>query len=234
MKIAIMQPYFFPYLGYFQLINAVEKFVIYDNIKYTKKGWINRNRLLFGEKVEYFTINLKKNSDFAMIKERQISEDYFFKDMPKILRKIEQFYFKADNFSEVYPLITEIFNHKEPNLFRYIYNSLLKILNYLEIKTEILISSTISIDHSLKAADKVIALCKALKARTYINPIGGLELYSKEIFAKENIQLFFLRPRLEEYKQFSKAFEPGLSIIDVMMFNSKDKIKEMLDDYELI
>ncbi len=122
----------------------------------------------------------------------------------------------------------------EDNLFTFILNSLNKINDYLDIKTPIIISSSINIDHSLKSQDKVIAICKAREATTYVNAIGGVDLYSKETFKLNNIDLKFIKSQPITYSQFGNTFIPWLSIIDVMMFNSKDTIKEYLNSYILI
>ncbi len=234
MKLGIMQPYFFPYIGYYQLINVVDKFIIYDNVKYTKKGWFNRNRLIFGDKVEYFSISLKKDSDFLTVSEREISDVFFSKDMPKILRKIKHYYHKAPFFDFVFPLLEEVFHFKERNLFRYIFNSIIKVTEYLEIQTEIIISSKIPIDHMYKNKYKIFEFCKYFNCDNYINPIGGINLYDKEEFRKNGIKLNFLKTSNIYYKRFNDIFEPNLSIIDVMMFNSKNEIKELLNCFELL
>lgn len=229
-----MQPYIFPYIGYFQLINAVDKFVIYDNIQFTKKGWINRNRLLLNGKDEYFTLPLKSDSDFLNVKERELSKDWL-KEKNKTLNKIKENYKKAPYFKEVYNLVESNFNFESLNLFDFILNALKNTLNYLFIKTEIVISSTLAINHNLKAEEKVIAICKALNAETYLNPIGGIELYNKEHFLNEGIKLNFIKANNCIYKQLNNEFIPFLSIIDVMMFNSKEEIKRMIEkEYILI
>ncbi len=234
MKIAIMQPYIFPYIGYFQLINAVDKFVIYDNIQFTKKGWINRNRLLLNGKDEYFTLPLKNDSDFLNVNERELSTDWL-KEKTKILNKIKENYKKAPYFNEVYNLVESNFNFENLNLFDFILNALKNTLNYLTIKTEIVVSSTLAINHSLKAEEKVIAICKELNAETYLNPIGGIELYNKEHFLNEGIKLNFIKANNCVYNQLNNEFIPFLSIIDVMMFNSKEEIKRMIEkEYVLI
>lgn len=232
MKVAIMQPYVFPYIGYFQLINAVDKFVLYDNIEYSKKGWINRNRILINGRDEFFTIPLKRDSDYLDIDQRKLAETYS-KDSKKIINKIESLYRKAPFFEYVFPLIESVLSNKEENLFQFLNYSLIRLLEYLDIKTEIIISSSINIDKSLKSQDRVIAICKALNATHYINPIGGTLLYSHEFFAVENIKLSFLQSNDITYKQFNNEFVPWLSIIDVMMFNSKDVIQDYLKSYSL-
>lgn len=233
MTLAIMQPYLFPYIGYWQLINAVDTFVIYDNIQFSKKGWFHRNNILLNGKKTLFSIPLKKDSDSLDVIERFIS-DGADKEINKIIRQIENGYKKAPYFEDVFPMIKEIFQNNERNLFKYIYNSVLQVCDYLEINTKIIISSTIDINHGLKSQDKVIALNKVLNATRYINPIGGTELYEYEKFQNENIELAFLNSNVPEYNQFEKEFIPYLSIIDIMMFNSKDEIREMLKRYELV
>jgi hypothetical protein len=231
MKLAIMQPYFFPYIGYWQLINCADKFILYDNIKYTKKGWINRNRLLQNGVAVDFTLPLKKDSDFLHIKERNIASDF---NHLKLLNKINVLYKKSPYFEEVFSLCGQLIGYKESNLFNYLYNSISKICSFLGISTEIIISSDIHIDHTLKSQDKVIAICKKNNADKYINAIGGQILYSKEIFLNENIALKFIKSKYIDYKQFNHDFVPWLSILDVMMFNSKEEISKMLEQYELV
>ena len=227
MKLAIMQPYIFPYIGYFQLINAVDKFVVYDNIQFTKKGWINRNRILVNGKDEYFTIPLKKDSDFLNVDQRKLSGT-FKTERIKLLRRLTESYRKAPEFNSVYTLLESVINNDEENLFGFIYQSLQAVCKYLDIKTEFIISSVIPIDHQLKSQDKVIAICKAMNATQYINLVGGVELYAKEIFNQNNIEINFIKSDPIEYRQFNSIFIPWLSMIDVMMFNSKEKIHEYL------
>jgi len=231
MKLGIMQPYFLPYIGYFQLIKAVDKFIVYDNIQYIKNGWINRNRFLQNGKDNYFTLPLKKDSNFLDVNDRFIAIDF---DKKKLCNQIKASYVKAPFFQSVFPLFEEILFCSHENLFEYVYASLLRICAYLEIKTEILISSSISIDHTLKSENKVLAICQALSATEYINAIGGMELYSKERFAENNIKLSFLKTQPIEYKQFNNIFVPYLSILDVLMFNSVEQTNELLMHYELI
>ena len=233
MKVAIMQPYFFPYIGYFQLINSVDKFIIYDNIQYTKKGWINRNRILVNKKDQLITLPIRKDSDYLNIIERELSESWEI-DKNKMLNVIKSSYNKAPYFQDTFELISKCLNNPETNLFKFIYDSIISINNYLEIKTPIIISSTVDIDHTLKSQDKVLSLCKKQNTDTYINSIGGVELYDKETFKKNNIELNFIKSNPIQYKQFNNEFISWLSIIDVMMFNSKQQIKEYLNNYTLI
>lgn len=223
MKVVIMQPYFFPYIGYFQLMQAADMFVVYDNIQFSKKGWINRNRILVNSADAYITLPLKKDSDFLDVKERCLSDEWPA-ERKKMLNRITESYRKAPQFAEVFPVIEAAVMHGDKNLFSFILNSLKLVAGYLDIKTPLVVSSTLPIDHQLKAEKKVIALCKALNADVYINPIGGVELYSKEDFKQEGIGLKFLKADNIVYPQFRNEFIPFLSIIDVMMFNPKAEV----------
>lgn len=226
-----MQPYFLPYIGYWQLINAVDTFVVYDNIQYTKKGWFNRNRYLQNNKDVFFTIPLKKDSDYLNVNERLISKEF---NKTKFLAKFKNAYSKAPYLKESLPVLEEIIMFNDENLFNYNLNSIYKICNFLEINTKIVVSSSVGIDHSLRAQDKVIAICKVLKANVYINPEGGMELYSKDEFKAEQLDLKFIKSNNIEYKQFDNDFVPWLSIVDLMMFNSREEIQKMLNNYQLI
>jgi len=231
MKLGIMQPYFLPYIGYFQLINAVDKYMIYDNIQYTKKGWINRNRVLVSGKEAYITVSLEKDSDYLDICDRKISSSF---DKEKLLNQIAGNYKKSPHFDCAFEIFEDIVNFNNNNLFQFNYNSVKKICEYLRIQTEFVVSSTVNIDHSLKGQDKILAFCGNLGAAEYINAIGGQELYDKTEFEKHNIKLNFLKTQNIEYNQFKGGFVPNLSILDVMMFCSMEEISEMLDKYELI
>ena len=231
MKVAIMQPYFFPYIGYYQLIAAVDLFIVYDNIEYTKKGWINRNRFLQNGKDYIFSVPLKKDSDQLDIRKRVVAKEF---NREKLLRQITGAYQRAPYFEQTYQLIEQIVRYEDRNLFNFIHNSILKTCERLGVSTKIKVSSEIAIDHTLKSQEKVVALCEAVGASVYINAIGGMELYSKEAFLDKGVELSFIHSKPFEYEQFGGEFLPWLSIIDVMMFNSKEVIDGyIVDGYEL-
>lgn len=232
MKIGIMQPYFFPYIAYWQLINAVDKYVIYDDVNYIKNGWINRNYILLNGQKHLVTLPLEGASSFELIKNTKITSNNKVKE--KLLRTIKNSYLKAPYINDVFPIIEKTVLEQSCNISKALEFSIREVANYLNIHTEIILSSTLSKNENLNGQDKVINIVKMLNGTSYINAIGGLELYSKETFAKENINLNFLRTREIQYKQFNNDFVPNLSIIDVMMFNSPETIREMLDDYELL
>jgi hypothetical protein len=231
-RVAIMQPYFLPYIGYFQLIKSVDEFILYDNIQYTKKGWINRNRILVNGSDRLITLPVKKDSDYLNIVDREVS-DTWNTDKKSLLTLIKSSYSKAPYFRETYELLEECLAVEHINLFEYIHQTLLKINRYVEIETPITISSSISIDHSLKSEEKVLSLCKAVGATMYINAIGGQHLYSKDRFAAHKIQLHFIKSDTIQYSQFNDNFVPWLSIVDVLMFNSKQDIIRYLNSYTL-
>ncbi len=232
-SLAIMQPYFFPYIGYFQLMNAVDEFVIYDNIEYTKKGWINRNRILVNGKDEYITLPLRKDSDYLQVKDRFLA-DSWKQDRQKLLNKVRESYRKAPYFQDVYMLVENCLMYDNHNLFDFLFHSINIIKDYLSISAKLTVSSSVNIDHSMKSESKVLALCKALNAGNYINPIGGLDLYSKKTFWENSVHLNFIKSDLIEYSQLGNGFIPWLSILDVLMFNEEKKIRKFLNHFQII
>jgi WbqC-like protein family len=231
-SLAIMQPYFLPYIGYFQLIEAADLFIVYDNIKYTKKGWINRNRFLLNGKDAVFSIPLRKDSDSLDIRDREISAGF---RKSKLLNQIREAYRRAPHFERTFALVERIVLEEETNLFRFVLNSIRQTCQSLGIGTEIVVSSSLRIDHSLPGKEKVLALCRHVGADLYINAIGGRELYSKEDFGAHGIDLKFLQTKPFEYAQLGGKFVPWLSVIDVMMFNPPDAVRHCLaSNYELV
>jgi len=229
MTLAIMQPYFFPYIGYWQLIRAVDMFVIYDDVNYIKKGYINRNSILIHGKEQLFTLELLGASQNKYINEIKVGSNH-----QKLLKTIAVNYKKAPYFKITFPIIQDILLQDEKNLAKFIGYSLKMISNYLSIKTKFIYSSKIEKDNSLKGQDKILEICKKLHTDNYINAIGGKELYDKEVFKKEGIELNFIESDIIEYKQFDHPFVPYLSIIDIMMFNSKEEIQKMLERYQFV
>ena len=232
-KVAIMQPYFLPYIGYFHLINSVDEFVIYDNIQYTKKGWINRNRILVNGGDKIITLPIKKDSDYLDVSDRYLA-DSWEQDRKKLLNIIKQNYQKAPHFSDIYSIIQDCIMVPEINLFKFILNSLNKLNLYLDINTKITASSTLNIDHTLKSQSKVIAICKNLNASTYINAIGGQDLYNVQDFKNEGLDLKFVKSPPLNYKQYKNEFVPWLSVLDVVMFNKRQDIIDYTNKYTLI
>lgn len=228
-----MQPYIFPYIGYFQLIKAVDYFVFYDDVNFIKNGWINRNRIIINKNINYLTIPLVGASSNKNINDISILN--FSKTKEKILKTIEQNYKKAPFFSDSFRLIQDIFSRDHSDISSLAAESVIQISKYLNLKTEFYLSSKHFGDtKNLDRADRLIEITKRLNSNTYINPIGGAELYNKDMFKENGINLLFIQPKEVKYKQFNDEFTPWLSIIDVLMFNDTSKVKSFLNDFELI
>ena len=232
MKIGIMQPYFFPYIGYFQLLNMVDKYLVYDDGLYAKNKWAYRNRILINGAPGYFRVKLLKVSHDQRFNEIRISNE--FAEKKKQIRTLECSYAKAPHFSEVMPLLEQFLLADYDNLSEYNVASNRLVCNYLSIKTEILLSSELNTDKTLKKQYSIFEECRVLGGNEYINAIGGMELYDFEEFRENGIELAFLKSDDIIYRQFGKEFVPNLSIIDVMMFNTVPEIQDMLNRYTLI
>ncbi|HEX8196421.1 MAG TPA: WbqC family protein [Pyrinomonadaceae bacterium] len=230
MKIAVMQPYLFPYIGYFQLLNAVDKFVVFDDVNFIKKGWINRNNILVNRQKYLFTVPLKDASQNKLIKEVQIADDGW---QEKFLKTVAQSYKKAEFFDEAFALIEKIVRSGESFLAKLILQSLRLLKDALKINAEIVSSSEIYNNRELKAQDRILDICKQEKATEYVNPAGGMELYDRRIFFENGVKLFFLKTDPFSYRQFGDEFVPHLSIIDVLMFNGAAGTQELLSRYVL-
>jgi hypothetical protein len=229
-----MQPYFFPYLGYFQLLASVDIVVLYDDVNFTKKGWIHRNRLNINQQAQYFGLQLNKASQNKAINEIDVIKDSKFID--KSLRMIEMNYSKAQYFNEVFPLIQGAYsNLGSLNLAKVNADSITTVLDYLELHKRICFSSDLNIPKgSYSRSERLMAITKSLGSNEYVNVKSGENLYSKQEFANNNIDLKFLEFVETEYDQGFKPFIPSLSILDVLMHNSKSNVKAMLMKFNLV
>lgn len=234
MTLAIMQPYIFPYIGYFQLIEVADKFVVYDDVTFIKQGWINRNYLLLNGKKFLFTVPLKDISSNKLIKDTQIDDLKYPSWARKFLLTIEQAYKKAPFFSIVYDLLEATFKRDHNSISSLAAQSLINTSDYLGLKTAFINSSAIYRNEHLKGQERVLDICKAEGVDRYINVPGGQNLYSKEEFERNKMKLEFISSKEITYPQFNNSFIPWLSIIDVMMFNDVNKIHEFTKNYDLI
>ena len=215
MTLGIMQPYFMPYIGYFQLMKAVDRYVVYDDVNYIKRGWVNRNNILVNGEKRMFTITLKKASQNKLFNEIVIGDDF-----EKLMKMLRMNYSKAINFDETMTV--------------FVANSFQEILKYLSIDTELLMSSSIIKDNSLRGKDKIMHICKILGTDVYYNAIGGRNLYDKEEFKKQGIILNFVYPVVQPYPQLHvNDFVSNLSMIDILMNNTKDDVNRLLDVYRV-
>jgi hypothetical protein len=231
MKLAIMQPYLFPYIGYFQLLNAVDKFIVYDDVNFIKRGWINRNRLLVDGQEYLFTVPLQKVSQNRLIKDTKHNIDEKWKN--KFYSLLNHSYKKAPYFLEVIDIVQNSFNQKSPFLIDIQMKTLQLIQDFLKIETVITLNSAFHGLGNLSGQERIIDICLRESASSYINPIGGRNLYQHNLFQKNGVNLQFIASREVKYTQFDNPFLPSLSIIDVMMFNSIDAIQSFLNQCEI-
>ncbi len=231
MVVAIMQPYFFPYIGYFQLMAAADAFVFYDDAQYMKGGWINRNRILRDNAAAWWTFPIVHDDYRLPIRQRSYVRGP--DPLRSLLGKIEGAYSHAPYYRSIFPLITELLYSKNDNVADYNVGILKALSRQLGIKCSFLSSSDIGNNSGLQGQARVVDICRQLGAGKFINPIGGLELYEKAAFADAKTSLGFLQARTTDYPQFVTPHLPFLSIIDVMMFNSENRIADMLAEYDL-
>ncbi|MEP1446571.1 MAG: WbqC family protein [Paraglaciecola sp.] len=226
MILAVMQPYLFPYLGYYQLAYHSDKFIFYDDVNFIKGGYINRNNILTNGQKQLFTVPVEKASSFT-----KINELHFAANRKKVIKTIEQNYRKAPHFEAVMPVISQIFASKETQVAQLCSNSVLAVFNYLAIELDYSFSSELDYDKSASAAEKLYAMCSLNNADKYCNMKNGEVLYKKEQFKANNIELSFLEMGDVAYHQGKHEFVSHLSIIDVLMWNSIDEVKSLLQKY---
>lgn len=232
MKVAIMQPYFFPYIGYWQLIHAVDRFVIYDDVNYIKGGWVNRNRILINGKPTFITAPLHQASPFKRICDTVLQPSLVWRD--KLVKMVEMTYRKATYFVEVFPVVEELIRYKTDNLSDYLVHQLRTLSVCMGINTEFVVTSRSYENNELSGQERLLDVCKREGATTYINPQGGQTLYDSETFRKASIDLRFIVIRPLPYKQRAAGFVPCLSIIDSLMEIGPDGMKEHLGAFDLI
>ena len=230
-RIAIMQPYFFPYIGYWQLIHAVDLYVVADNVHYLKHHWINFNRIL-GEKDQphYFGIEISHANGTRHICEtkrvvRRKQAEY-------LCRVLKFYYSKAPYYNEAMEIIKPILMDEEPNLALYLFKQLKTVSEYLGIKTEIILLSDVTPRGDCTAPELIRRVCELLGHSTFTSSINGNIYYTKDAFREMGVNLDFLvRDEDIRYKQRCEEFVPDLSIIDAMMYCSREELHGMLNRY---
>lgn len=230
MKLGIMQPYIFPYIGYFQLINAVDRFVVYDDVAFIKQGWINRNQVLLNGQAHMFTVPISNASSFTTIGRTEINKKLYGAWKQKFFKTLTMAYAKAPCYDAANDLITSVFNNDCDTISELATKSIYATCLYLGIATEFVLSATQYMNSDLKAKDRVQDICAKEGADTYINASGGKALYDKSDFERCGLKLQFIAPHRVTYTQYRNEFVPWLSIIDVMMFNSPEVIKGFLNE----
>lgn len=231
-KLAIMQPYFLPYIGYFQLLAAVDKFVVLDDVNYINRGWINRNRLLLNGVAHTFTVPLRGASQNRLICEIELDDTQGWRG--KLLRTIRQAYGKAPYYAPVSALMENLINYPATRLDAFLLNSIREIVRYLSLGVEIVNTSRIYKNAHLKGQERILDICRQERADTYINPIGGMGLYDRTRFAERGLSLYFLRSRPISYSQGKGEHIPWLSIMDLLMFNEPAVTRRLLTEMDLV
>lgn len=235
-----MQPYFMPYIGYISLIKHTDVFMLFDPVQFIRHGWIERNRILKqNEGWLYIQVPLiKNNSRDTLIKDCLIDNTQNWKD--KILAQIQPYKKKAPYYFKIHQLLNQIFSQEYHDIVNLNKASLEAICDYLGFKKELPVFSELNlvIDSPNKPDEWALNICKTFKDKYnqihYINPIGGLDFFDRDKYAAHNIDISFQKMQLIPYNQYRPVFEPGLSILDVLMFNSVDEINDMLDQFTLI
>lgn len=234
MTLAIMQPYLFPYIGYFQLLASVDRFVIYDDVTFIKQGWINRNRMLINGEAAFFTVPLSHQSSGVAIRDTRISDSPQHRQWPeKLMKSFDNAYRRAPEFAPTRPLVEGVVARATSRIAELALDSIRAVAERLQIRTPIVDSSTRYGNGHLHGQDRVLAICRAESATRYVNLAGGRTLYSRDRFRAEGVELQFIEPKPIEYRQFGTAFVPSLSIVDVLMFNPVERVRELLGACEV-
>jgi hypothetical protein len=224
-----MQPYLFPYLGYFQLINAVDTFLLYSYVQHIKRGWINRNYILINGSAHLFTFSIDNPSVSRTIKQTYYAGS-LKEELIKFVRKLNLSYRRAPFYDETMRVINKISSYEEHNVSEYNCYSIQQLCTHLNIKSNVIEQPSVEDDTTDKFS-RILSICNAHNSNDYVNAIGGKEIYNKEQFERNGLSLRFLRSKIDEYKQFGDTFVPNLSIIDVLMFNGAVGTKRLLSDY---
>lgn len=233
MKLGIMQPYFFPYIGYYQLVNAVDEFIFLDDVNFINKGWINRNNILVSGKATLFTVPLSGASQNILISD--INHAMTDKWREGFLKTLTFNYKKSPRYTPVYDMIREVLYTGDEKIGEVAKKSVTSIFSYLGISKKFTHSSAVYSKNGLNGEERILDICKATGCTHYYNPIGGVELYSKAKFVQQGIELKFVKAGISLYQQPAvNEFVPGLSMIDVLFNNTAEKIKEMFNQYTLV
>ena len=230
MILASNQPYFLPYLPYWQLIHAADLFLIGDDFAYKMGSWIPRNRILVQGRPTFFRMEIDHKSCNRLISEMRLAP----LPVEDKLKTLEMAYHRAPCFTAGFELAQRIVCNPERNLALFLEYAIREVCGYLGITTQIGRTSDIQGNSLLKREARVYDLCHRTGADTYINAIGGTALYHPDAFAREGIRLKFLKARLSPYPQFDGPFHANLSVLDAIMFNPRERLHEMLDEYTLI
>lgn len=234
MKLGIMQPYFLPYLGYYSLIEATDQFILFDIVQYIRHGWIERNQVLNNKNESfYIKVPLEKHSRSTTIQNINIKNSQRWQDT--ILAQLSQYKKKSKYYTQVVDMLKHSFETTPSNITELNSTILKTTCEYLDMNAKIETFSDMNITlPDVNAPDEwALYISKHMKATEYINPEGGKTFFNVEKYQNENISIKFLKQELRPYKQFTDEFTPGMSIIDVLMFNSINDTKELINAYNV-
>jgi hypothetical protein len=231
-----MQPYFFPYIGYFQLIEYVDKWIVFDDVQYIRKGWVNRNRVLHPDIQkgwQYLTVPVRKHKKGTFISSIRINNDLRWKE--ELLGKLSHYKRSAPYYSQVEEMILECFSFESGALSQWLVNCLSIVCERLSIDFDYEIFSEMSqeIKPAEHAGQWALNIASSTGADVYVNPPGGWNIFDEDEFTQKGIDLKFINPEIVEYKQGRREFLPGLSILDVMLWNNEGEVKELLTSFTL-
>lgn len=231
MKLAVMHPYFFPYIGYWQLIQSVDRFIVNTDVNYIEQGWVNRNRIQVHGEPAYITAPIDHASSNRSIFDTMLQPSTHWRG--KLLRKIQAAYRKAPYFEAVFPVVERLIGYETDRLADYLAYQLQTLATLMGIETTLSVAGRSAEGGTLTGQARLLDICTREGATTYINLPGGRSLYQREAFAYAGIDLKFLAPPITTYQQFGPVHIPGLSIIDVLMFNSPSQVRALLAQYRL-
>jgi len=233
MVLGIMQPYIFPYLGYFHLIDACDTFVFYDDVSYIKQGWINRNRLQLGTQEYLFTIPLDNPGSFRKIHEIPTHPKLFLDWKNKFYKTLEQSYSKAPFYTAMLKIATQTLDTPAENIGEICKTGIYQVCAYLNIQKNWIHSSTQFNNEHLQSVNRVLDICGQTNASHYINASGGRSLYAQEVFQAKGLQLSFVQATLPPYLHNKIPALPGLSILDMIAWVSPEELQHFLKQYKL-
>lgn len=224
-----MQPYFFPYIGYFQLMKAVETFIMLDDAQYVERSWMNRNRINLNDRPAWITMPVRNASRDLAINQRF----YMLADgIPVINRKIQAAYSKSPFFADISAMLAGIFEYADANVARFNSNLLISVGRALDLHCQVHFASEFDNPLHFRGEARILDLCQRLGVTHYVNAIGGTSLYQNESFRSVGIRLSFIRTRT--VPQQAPIDIGHLSIIHDMMQTGTECTRELLNMYDLV
>jgi len=227
-KLAILQPSYIPWIGYFEQIVNVDIFVFYDDVQYTKNDWRNRNKIKTLDGSSWLSIPIKSSTS-KKINEVLIDDTKNWQT--KHLKSLKQYYSKSKYFEDIYPLLEKNINSDINSISTLSIDIIKDIVKYLKIDTKFYLSSDLDIGGDKN--NRLINICKHFNASSYYTGLAAKDYIDEELFKKNNIELVYQEYKHPSYEQLHGDFLPYLSIIDLLFNHGRDSkkiiTKESLD-----